>query len=102
MRYKDYNGYTKTYVIVHVTGNGVIEDPFIDHSVVFETNNKNEANSKVKKLTLENNSIAEIESSWYNNRYHININTLSKNGANLYKQFNKEFDSLWGKALSKL
>lgn len=92
MTYKDYKGFTKTYVVVYVTGTGVMEDNFIDHNVVFETDDKDEADAKANELKIHNNSPAEIESTWYSNRYHVNVNTLSKNGKKLLTNFKNEFD----------
>jgi predicted transcriptional regulator len=92
MTYAEYKGFKKTYVVVYVTGTGVMEDNFIDHDVVFESNDKGEADEKAKELTMKNNSIAEIESTWYRNRYQVNINTLSKKGKELLKKFENDFD----------
>jgi len=36
MNYKSYEGYSKTYILVHNTGTGVMEDPYIEHDVVHE------------------------------------------------------------------
>jgi len=91
MNYKNYEGFTKTYIVVCVTGNGVMEDNFIDHDIVFESNDKGEADSKANELTLKNNSFAEIQSTWYSHRYQVNINTLSDGGKLLYKKFEQEF-----------
>jgi hypothetical protein len=101
MTYKDYKGFTKAYVIVYVTGTGVMEDSFIDHCVVFETDNKIEADKKAKELKIQNNSPAEIESTWYRNRYHVNINTLSDMGKELSKKFQNEFDERLNKGLEE-
>jgi len=99
MTYKDYEGFTKTYVVVYITGTGVMEDNFIDHNVVYETDNKDEADKKAEELKRHNNSPAEIESTWYSNRYHVNINTLSENGKILQKQFQSDFDKRLDKGL---
>lgn len=92
MTYKDYIGFKKTYVVVYVTGTGVMEDIYINHEVVFESNDKGEADTKAEELTKQNNSIGEIQSTWYRNRYHVNVNTLSKGGKKLLKEFEKSFD----------
>ncbi|MFA7708159.1 MAG: hypothetical protein WCX73_04365 [Candidatus Pacearchaeota archaeon] len=99
MNYKDYEGFTKTYVIVYVTGTGVMEDNFIDHNVVFETNDKEEADKKAEELKVQNNSPANIASTWYSNRYHVNINTLSENGKKLLEEFESDFDERLEKGL---
>jgi len=99
MTYKDYDGFTKTYVVVYVTGTGVMEDNFIDHDVVFETDDKGEADSKAEELKIQNNSPVDIESTWYRNRYHVNINTLSEGGKKLYEKFKSDFDERIQKGL---
>ena len=101
MTYKDYEGFTKTYVVVYVTGTGVMEDNFIEHDVVFETNNKDEAESKANELKIHNNSPADIESTWYSNRYHVNINTLSEMGKKLLEKFQSDFDERLQKGLKE-
>jgi len=101
MTYKDYEGFTKTYVVVYVTGTGVMEDNFINHDVVFETDNKDEAESKANELKIRNNSPADIESTWYSNRYHVNINTLSEGGKKLLEEFKSDFDKRIQEGLKK-
>jgi hypothetical protein len=101
MKYKDYEGFTKTYVIVYVTGTGCMEDNFIDHDVVFETDNKDEAESKANELKIHNNSPADIESTWYRNRYHVNINTLSEMGKKLLEEFRNDFNKTLQKGLKE-
>lgn len=99
MTYKDYDGFTKTYVVVYVTGTGVMEDNFIDHDVVFETDDKGEADSKAEELKIQNNSPADIKSTWYRNRYHVNINTLSDGGKKLYEKFKSDYNERIQKGL---
>lgn len=99
MTYKDYDGFTKTYVVVYVTGTGVMEDNFIEHNVVFETNDKGEADSKAEELEMQNNSEADIKSTWYSNRFHVNINTLSEGGKKLHEKFKSDFDQKIQKGL---
>ena len=91
MTYKEYKGYTKAYVVVYVTGNGVMEDNFVEHDVVYETNSKKDAYAKADELTTQNNSKKDIESTWYDNHYHVNINILSKEGKNLSDEFSGKF-----------
>lgn len=64
MKYSEYENCTKVYVVVHNTGSGVIEDPYIEHEVVFETDFFGEAKAKALELRLKYNSKAEIESTW--------------------------------------
>ena len=87
MTYKEYIGLTKTYVVVYVTGLGIMEDNFIEHNVVFETDDECEANKKAQELTKQNNTIDEINSTWYRNRFHVNINTSTKKGKVLLNEF---------------
>jgi hypothetical protein len=94
MTYKDYKGFTKAFVIVYVTGNGTMESKFTEHHVVFESDDKEEADEKAWELTLKNNRIGEIKSSWYNNRYHVNVNTLSDKGRMLLSEFDKKIRAL--------
>lgn len=101
MIYKDYEGFTKTYVVVYVTGTGVMEDNFVDHDVVFETDNKDEAELKANEFKIRNNSPADIESTWYSNRYHVNINTLSEMGKKLLEKFQSDFDERLQKGLKE-
>ena len=101
MTYKDYKGFTKTYVVVYVTGTGVMEDNFIEHDVVFETDNKEEADKKAEELKTYNNSPADIESTWYRNRYHVNVNTLSEGGKKLGEKFKNDFNERLQKGLEE-
>lgn len=95
MEYRNYKGFTKIYIVVYVTGTGVMEDKFIEHDVVFETDDKDEAYAKANELEIHNNSLDDIKSTWYNNRYHVKINTLSETGNKLLNNFKSEFnDSL--------
>lgn len=101
MTYQDYEGFTKTYVVVYVTGTGVMEDNFVDHNVVFETDNKTEAEQKAEELKIQNNSPVDIESTWYSNRYHVNVNTLSEMGKKLLEKFQSDFDERLQKGLKE-
>lgn len=90
MGYKDYIGYTKTYVVCRNEGFGVMEAPYEEKEVVFETDDKDEAESMATKLKIENNTPEEIKSSWVPNTYRVNINTLSEEGAKMLLQFKAE------------
>lgn len=92
MKYKEYTGYTKTYVVVHNTGFGVQEAPYEEKEVVFETDDKQEAYAKASELRTANNSSDDIASSWVPNTYWVNVNTLSEGGKLLEKEFLIQFD----------
>lgn len=92
MRYKDYEGYTKPYIIVHNTGFGVMEDNYVEHEVVAEADTYLEATRIAKQFERENNTTEEIQSSWIPNTYHINVNTNCKDGQILLKEWEKESD----------
>lgn len=94
MRYSEYKNCTKVYVVVHNTGSGVMEDPYIEHEVVYETDFLKEAETRASELKLKHNSEAEIESTWCSNTYHINVNTLSDKGKKLKEVASKKFDEL--------
>lgn len=98
MRYAEYENYTKVYVIVHNTGFGVMEAPYEEEGVVFETDSLEEAQSKSKEFEVANNTKEQIKSSWIPNTYHINVNTLSEGGKKLLGEFNDNFN---GRDMSK-
>jgi hypothetical protein len=100
MNYKDYKGCFKTYVVVHNTGFGTMEANFVEHDVVYETDDYGDATSKALEFKIQNNTPSEIQSSWCNNTYHVNVNTLSEQGNVLFERFSqickdriKTFDS---------
>lgn len=92
MIYKEYEGFTKTYVICRATGFGVTEAPYIQKEVVYETNSYEAASNKQKELTIANNTEEEIKSTWRPNTYWINVNTLSDEGIRLHKELECEFN----------
>lgn len=92
MIYKDYIGFTKTYVVVHNTGFGVMEANYIEKEVVFETNYIDEAYSKSIEFRNKNNTEEEIKSSWIPNTYWVNVNTLNIEGQKLYKILRNEVE----------
>jgi hypothetical protein len=91
MKYKDYAEYSKTYVLVHNTGFGVQEDNYIEHEVVYETDDYDDAINTSLELKMKNNTDEQIKSGWCDNTYQININTLTKNGKLLYDKFIIQF-----------
>lgn len=99
MKYTDYHGWTKPYVIVHNTGFGVMEAPFIEHEVVAEANTWEEAVKMANKLKVNNNSAEDIRSSWVPNTYHINVNTNCDEGKALLVEFEKEVDKAFQKVI---
>jgi len=90
--YKEYPTHTKTYVVVHYTGNGVMEDRFVEHEVVYETNNKKDAEQKAKELTIKHNTKKEIKSTWKSHTYMVHVNTSSKKGNKLYDEWSIKFN----------
>ncbi len=94
MTYKEYPDCTKTYIVVHQTGFGVMEAPYVEKEVVYETNSQGHAHRKAEEFTKERNPDYG-KTSWLNHTYIVNINILTKKGALLHKQFGKEFDERW-------
>jgi len=99
MKYKNYEGYTKTYILVHNTGTGTMEDNYMEHEVVYETDDYDDAENKALELKLKNNPKKDIESSWCNNTYHININTLTDKGKRLLSDFKVRADESFKKLI---
>lgn len=91
MEYREYPS-NKTYIVVHKTGFGVVESPYLEKEVVYESNSLKVAQKKADELEVQNNSTEEIKSSWVSNTYWININTTTKQGKKLLEKFGKEFD----------
>lgn len=88
MIYKDYKGYTKTYVIVHNQGSGATGEPYRELEVVYETDDYNDAKNKALEFENKHNTPSEIQSTWLSNTYIINVNLLSEGGKKLLKQTN--------------
>jgi GGDEF domain-containing protein len=93
MRYKDYEGYTKPFVICHNTGFGTPEANYIERDVVGEADTYEEAREIADKFKRANNDPEDVESGWCYNTYHINVNTLSPDSKPLFDEFNKEADA---------
>ena|SRR5690349_960751 len=91
MEYKNYDGFSKTYVVEHNTGYGTMESNFEPVAVVFETDDLDVAKEKSAEFQRANNSKEDIESTWILNTYHINVNTLSVGGKALHKRFESKF-----------
>lgn len=91
MEYREYPS-DKTYIVVHKTGFGVMEAPYIEKEVVYGSDNLKDAKEKASELERQNNSAENIRSSWRYNTYWININTKTKKGKKLLGEFGKQFD----------
>ena len=75
-------------------GFGVMEAPYTDVRVVYETNNQEEAESKAKELFHLDNTPEEIQSTWCNNTYIVIVNTTTEEGKMLLEEFHEKFKSL--------
>ena len=98
MKYKEYTGYTKTFIVVHNTGFGVQEASYQEQGIVYETDNEADAYKKADELRTKNNSAEDLKSSWAYNAYQVNINTLTEQG----KEFLKKFESDFEESLEKI
>jgi hypothetical protein len=85
--YAEFEGHTKTFIIKHIQGVGVIESPFVEKEIMFETDDEKEAEKQVIKLKKYYNSPEDLETTWYSNRYQIQVNTLTDKGKELHKEF---------------
>lgn len=92
MQYKEYPEICNTYVVVHYTGNGVIEDRYVEHEVAYSTNNKKDANRKAKELEQQNNTKSELKSTWLSNTYMVHINSATPEGVKLYNAWSNKFN----------
>ena len=97
MEYREYPS-DKTYIVVHKTGFGVMENPYTEKEVAYESNSLKDAKDKANELERQNNTEENIKSSWIYNTYWININTTTPEGKKLLKKFGKEFDRKMEKA----
>jgi hypothetical protein len=102
MNYKDYNGFLKPFIVEHYNGTGVMEDPYMPKKVVGEFDVKEDAEKYAKELFNENNTPEEIKSTWCNNTYWVNVNTLSKKGKQLLSEFEKGFKNINTKDYEKV
>lgn len=88
---KEYPKINNVYVVVHYTGNGVMEDRYVEHEVVYSTNNKKDALLKAKEFELNNNTKAEIDSTWLSNTYMVHVNTNTTKGKKLHDEASNRF-----------
>lgn len=94
MTYDNYKGFTKPYVVQHYTGTGVMEDNYIAREVVGEFDTKIEAETFADKMFKANNTPEQIKSTWYDNTYSVNVNTLSDKGKELLTDLEKGFGKI--------
>lgn len=97
MYYKDYPTSSKTFVVVHNTGYGVMESPYIEKEVVFESDSMVEAKIEAERLTVLNND--PDCGSWQNNTYWVNTNTSTEVGKVLEKKFIQALEGMISKGL---
>ena len=74
------------------SGFGVMEAPYIDEEIVFETDSEDEAITESKKLRNINNTPEQIKSSWVPNTYWVHVNTSTEKGKELLDIFEKEVE----------
>lgn len=91
MEYKEYSHIKDCYVVVHCTGNGVMEDRYVEQGIVYSSNDKKKCERKIKQLTKENNTPQQIKSTWLDNTYMLCINSSSEKGEMLYREWSKKF-----------
>lgn len=84
----------KAFVVMQRSGFGVMEAPYEDVAVVFETNDKDEAEKKAKELFHANNTPKAIESTWCENTYWVITNTKTEVGKQLLDDFKRESDRI--------
>lgn len=92
MTYREFPNWDSTFIVVHSTGSGVMEDPSVDQGPVFGSNSREWADERAKELKAQDNTPEEIESTWCRNYYSVNVNTLTEMGKYLYEQFAEKFD----------
>ncbi len=90
MNYQDYPNYTKTFIVMRCSGFGVMEAPYQDEEVVFETDNEDEAYAESNRLRETNNTPEQIKSSWIPNTYWVHVNTSTEAGKKLLAEFQRE------------
>jgi hypothetical protein len=71
-----------------------MEDPHKFKRVVSEHRTMEEAEAEAASLKVLYNTPEEIESTWTDNNFHININSLSEEGRNYWNSRPNFFDNL--------
>ena len=94
MTYDNYEGYSKPFIVQHNTGTGVMEDNYILREVAGEFDTKEDAEKFADKLFKENNTLEQIKSTWCDNTYCVNVNTLSEKGKQLLADLKKGFKDI--------
>lgn len=89
--------FTKTYLIQHVTGTGVMEDQFWFREIVSEHDTEEEADRAALQLKYDNNTAEEILSTWYQNSYWVKINTCTEEGKTLEEKHDQEMKNHFSK-----
>jgi hypothetical protein len=84
----------KAFIVMQRSGFGVMEAPYEDVGVVFETNDKDEAEKKAKELFHANNTPKAIESTWCENTYWVITNTKTEVGKQLLDDFKRESERI--------
>lgn len=91
MNYQKFDS-DKAFIVMQKKGTGVMEDPYLDVGIVFETNSKDEAYLKADELFHANNSPEAIKSTWCQNTYWVIANTNTEIGNKLLNDFTNEHE----------
>lgn len=91
MNYREFDS-DKVFIVMHKKGTGVMEDPYTDVGIVYETNSKDEADLKAYELFHANNSPEAIKSTWCQNTYWVIANTNTEIGKKLLLDFENEHE----------
>ena len=82
----------KTYVVVHYTGTGVVEDPHVEGKVCGSFDLREDAEKLSNTLNLPFKG-----DSWSGNHFSIHTNTLTEEGKKLSAKFSAAFKENWDK-----
>lgn len=93
MTYKEYPDLSTTYVIIRVTGNGVVEDPFITHEAINGSEDLVKAQSMAASLIQRHNTEEALNSTWLAVRYRVGVNTCTPKGKELLASFEQQFNA---------